>query len=403
MSTTIRMARKAKKPMDLRYLSDLGIVSYDADNLYPQNVRRIIENSKVGFACLERYIDFIEGNGITDTALSQTKVNRKNQTLDAVHSLCAQDFAYFNGFALHVNYNVLGEIVEVQHVPFEQVRLCEPDSVGNISSVLLHPDWSGRLSRNGRIVTVNKSNCTEIHVFNPNPRVVQAQIAAVGGIENYKGQIYYFSRSGYLCYPLARYTSVLTDMSTDEGLSNVSHRNVRNNFLPAGMISHFRQERPIGEEQDDLIPGEPISGGDYVGYDNMLESLMTDENCCKIAEIEIGDENEVPKFTELPIHNYDKDFEATAKEIKESIYSVFNQEVFLTIREGKLGFSGDVIKDAEDHYARKVRKEQRFLTEAYKTILEHWGNIENPLPSLPTYENLTIQSFVESVTSIENE
>ncbi len=208
MSTTIKMAKKAKRPMDTLYLSSLGIQSYDADNLYPQNVRKIVLNSKTGCGCMSRYISFLEGNGITDTQLSQMKVNGK-QTLDAIHSLCAADLGMYGGFALHVNYNILGMVVEVQHIPFENVRLAERDSQGNVTKVCLHPDWTGRLTRDGKVVPVNKENCQFIDVFNPSPEVVKAQIVANGGIEHYNGQVYYFSKDGYMTYPLSKCNAIL--------------------------------------------------------------------------------------------------------------------------------------------------------------------------------------------------
>lgn len=398
MSTTIKMAKKSRRKIDNLYLSTLGIKSYDADNLYPQNVRKIVLNSKTGSGCMSRYISFLEGNGITNTVLSAMKVNRNGQTLDAIHSLCAADLGFHGGFALQVNYNLLCQIVEINHVPFENVRLAEPDSEGNVSEVYIHPDWSGRMTRNGKVVQVNKDNCDIVKVFNPKPEVVAAQIIAAGGVEHYKGQVYYYSRDGYMTYPLSKCDAVLRDMSTDEGLTNVSHRNVRNNFLPAGMLSHFRQNTPI--KPDDHIEGEPKE--EMVDYFDMVKGLMTDENCCKVAEVTIEDENEVPKFTEFQAHNYDKDFTVTSDSVMEAIYAAFEQEVFLCIRKGKLGFSGDVINDAENYYARCVRKEQRSLTTAYMDILSHWGNIDSPLLVEPTFDALTIESQVESVKAITN-
>lgn len=392
------MAKKSRRKIDNLYLSTLGIKSYDADNLYPQNVRKIVLNSKTGSGCMSRYISFLEGNGITNPVLSAMKVNRNGQTLDAIHSLCAADLGFHGGFALQVNYNLLCQIVEINHVPFENVRLAEPDSEGNVSEVYIHPDWSGRMTRNGKVVQVNKDNCDIVKVFNPKPEVVAAQIIAAGGVEHYKGQVYYYSRDGYMTYPLSKCDAVLRDMSTDEGLTNVSHRNVRNNFLPAGMLSHFRQNTPI--KPDDHIEGEPKE--EMVDYFDMVKGLMTDENCCKVAEVTIEDENEVPKFTEFQAHNYDKDFTVTADSVMEAIYAAFEQEVFLCIRKGKLGFSGDVINDAENYYARCVRKEQRSLTTAYMDILSHWGNIDSPLLVEPTFDALTIESQVESVKAITN-
>ena len=52
---------KPERPLDLKYLRNIGIKTYDADNLYPQNVRNIVLNSKTGNGCLERYADYIEG------------------------------------------------------------------------------------------------------------------------------------------------------------------------------------------------------------------------------------------------------------------------------------------------------------------------------------------------------
>ena len=153
-----------------------------------------------------------------------------------------------------------------------------------------------------------------------------------------------------------------------------------------------------------MIDGEPIAKEEFVDYFDMIEGMMMgDQNVGKLIEITIKDENETPKFIEVPTHNYDKDFTVTSDEVQESIYCAFDQEVFYTIRKGKLGFSGDVIKDAENYYARNVRKEQRYLTEAYRTLLLNWGNVDNILPVEPTYEALTIQSYVESVESISQE
>lgn len=37
-------------------------------------------------------------------------------------------------------------------------------------------------------------------------------------------------------YPVGKGDRVATEMSTDEGLSNVKYRNVRNNFFPGAMV-----------------------------------------------------------------------------------------------------------------------------------------------------------------------
>ena len=94
---------KAEPALDLRYLKNLDIQSYDADNLYPQNVRNIVLNSKTGNGCLERYADYIEGRGIASEQLAGFVINLDGETLADLHSLVSDDDAMSDGFAIHVN------------------------------------------------------------------------------------------------------------------------------------------------------------------------------------------------------------------------------------------------------------------------------------------------------------
>ena len=130
--------------------------------------------------------------------------------------------AYYNGLALHVNYNIYGDIVELHHV-LENCRLVESDDSGYVGKIAIHPDWSGQKTRGGKVIKVAKENIDYIDVFNPDKRVVAAQIEAAGGIEYYKGQVLWVSLSGKDIYPTGKGDCVVTEMSTDEGLANVKY------------------------------------------------------------------------------------------------------------------------------------------------------------------------------------
>lgn len=390
----IQSLPKTERPIDTRYLSNLGIKSYDTDNLYPQNVDNIISRSKNGSGCLERYTDYIEGDGIASAMLSAFVVNREGETMDAIHQLVSRDLAKYNGFALHVNYNISCKVVEISHVPFENVRLCEPDEDGVIKQVALHPDWSGQMTRNGKRVRVNRDNIDYIDIFNPDPDVVLKQILQAGGPQYYKGQVMYVSLDGYLRYPTAFYDSVLTDMSTDEGLSNLGLRNARNNFLPAGFFVHYKSQ---GEPSFDEETGDPIIETDE--YSKTLAALQGDTNSMVIMDITVESDEEIPKFVPFEQKNIDKDFTNTANEVKEAIYAKFGQEVFLALRNGKVGFSGTLVADATNDYARRCAKKQRRISEAYLKIFEAWGGA--PLPEIPTIDSLRILPITVAVQTTE--
>lgn len=375
---------KADSALDLRFLRQLGVKSYDADNLYPQNVLSIVAASKTGYGCLSRYIDYIEGRGIASEALAAMRVNLNGETLADLHALVSADLATFEGFAIHVNYNVDGTITDMHHVPFEHVRLTEPDAEGVIRQVALHPDWSGQLTRNGKPVRVTEKNVDYIDVFNPQPEVVLSQMLEAGGPQYYKGQILYYSREGHLQYPRAKFHSVLTDLSTDEGLSNVMLRNVRNNFLPAGVFVRLRGAgQPVTDESQEQA------------YSDDLLALQGDTESVNIMEVTVGTKEEIPEFLTMRGNNYDKDFTNTSAETKDCIYSAFGQEGWLAIRNGKVGFSGTLVADVERDYAKRCIKAQRPLSRAYVSILSVWADA---LPALPDMETLKVLPLVDLTT-----
>ena len=384
---------KAEPALDPKFLKNLGIKSYDADNLYPQNVRNIVLNSKTGSGCLERYIDYIEGRGIASEPLAGFVVNLDGESLADLHTQVSADLGTNEGFAIHVNYDIDGGIVSLHHVPFENVRIAEPDEEGNIRKVALHPDWTGQLTRNGKPVKITKDTVDYLDVFNPDPEIVLAQIQEAGGPQFYKGQIYYYSRQGFLIYPYARFHAVLSDMSTDEGLSNIMNRNVRNNFLPAGAFVRLKSQ------------GAPYSGDDAdaqpqvedEGYAEDLAALQGDTEALKMLDITVESKEEMPEFINMQGNNYDKEFTVTAAEIKDCIYAAFGQEGWLAIRNGKVGFSGTLVADVERDYAKRQIKTQKALSRCYKTILRAWTTAQ-PLPAEPNDANLAIIPLVDTTT-----
>lgn len=380
---------KPEPALELNYLRNLGIKSYDADNLYPQNVRNIVLNSKTGHGCLERYTDYMEGRGIASAPLAGFIVNLDGETLADLHGLVSADLATYDGFAIHVNYDIDGGIVSLHHIPFENVRIAEPDEEGNVRKVALHPDWSGKQTRGGKQVKINKDTVDFLDIFNPDPAVVLSQIQEAGGPQFFKGQVYYYSREGYLRYPFARFHAVLPDMSTDEGLSNIMNRNVRNNFLPAGAFVRFKSQGApqAGDDAD-------YDSVDDAEYADDLAALQGDMEALKMLDITIESKEEMPEFINMQGNNYDKDFTQTSMEVKDCIYSAFGQEGWLSLRNGKVGFSGTLVADVERDYAKRLIKTQKAMTRCYKALLTAWTTGE-ALPALPDDVNLAILPLVD--------
>lgn len=365
----VKTAKKPESRVGSSYSQQFRMQTYGEDNLYPQNLLAITSASGTARLCLSRYAKFIEGFGFKDTSFSEYVVNRKGDTADSIlHNIC-EDIARFKGFALHVNYNVFCQIVEVQYVPFENCRLEEEDENGYVGHILVHPDWRGKKTRNGKAIMVTKDSIKRICVFNPNPSVIMSQVEVEGGIENYKGQILWISMDGLYVYPTPIYDPVVTEMSTDEGLSNVKNRNVRNNFLVSCMIV-CKKGAPAIDENGKDVERKMIAPED-------LKKFQGDTNGNKILLIELEDDEDKPEVVAFPTKSYDKDFTVTDESTVERIYAQFHQELFHAIRMGKLGFSGDVMRDAYEYYAGEVTTEQRFVERAFDMVFKYWYEVAN--------------------------
>lgn len=359
--------KKAKKPaarIEVNYASRFKMQTYGDDNLYPQNIMAITSASGTAELCLNRYAKFIEGFGFANDALANYKIDRDGTTADMLLHDVARDLAKFSGFAIHVNYNVLCQVTELHFLPFEQCRLEEEDDNGNVAHILVHPDWRGRKTKSGKMFQVTEKNIDRIHVFNPNPAVVASQIAEAGGVENYKGQVLWCSMDGKNQYPTPIYDSIITDISTDEGLANIKNRNARNNFLVACML--------IAKKGLPKVDAEGREEERQMIADEDLIKFQGDTNGSKILYVELEDDEEEPKVVAFPTKNYDKEFTATDASVIERIYAQFHQELFYSIRIGKLGFSGDVMEDAYQYYAGEVTNEQRFIERYFVHLFQYW-------------------------------
>lgn len=359
------MTAKTTKHPDPRFISKfsamLGIRTYGEDNLYPQLVQDITRGSSTTSSCLSRYASFLEGDGVENVDLSKAVVNGCGDTWDDVCRWVANDLARFGGFAVHARYNAVGEIIAITPMHFEDLRLAERNEAGKTTRIAYHPDWTGKQTRAGRKLKVSADTIEWFDVFNPD--AVQAQMMAAGSVEEYKGQILYVSMAGNMEYPLPIYDECITPISTDEGIDNVLYRNARNNFMTAGAIVHKRGY--TGSEHDKDEFGE------------QLDTFQGDTNACSIMDITVESDEDEPRFVSFRGESFDKEFVETSKRVVESIYTAFKQEPWLCIRFGKVGFGGDVIKDAYNVYNLETDTERRVIGRALTRVFNAWEQRSN--------------------------
>lgn len=342
----------------------LGIQSYDTHNDYPQKVIELSSGSGTIRTCLNIYTRFLLGKGI---AAGDLRVG--SEKLRQVFRKATQDFTRFGGFALHIGYNALGRICNVQHIPFEFCRLGMKDDAGNVKQIAVNSDWLGIEK------SPSKSNTIYCNVFDPDKALEEIETTD-GGIANYNGQILYANPEGSDIYPRCLYEAQLTDGATQIACSNIRYRNARNGFMPFGMIVLRKTKEynaNVNGSPDGRVDEPDIERG--LLQNPMLQDiakLQGDVNTSKMLVFELDPDDQPPEFNSLDGKNYDGAFKETETSTKANIGEAFMQPPILRCEQVSNGFADDVMEQAYKFYNTITEPDRQFIEETFADVFKHW-------------------------------
>ena len=345
------------------YITAKRIKGYGKENDYPQKVLEIVNSSGTGSTCMEVYVKFVEGSGFEDLALSETVLNAKGERADALLRKFAKDISNFNGFACLVKYDGLGHPSEYYNIPFEHCRLEIKSDTKYTGKIAVHPDWT---NQTGRVF-----NMDDVKFINRyNPRQVLKEMEEAGGPEQYLGQIFYFTKDGDFEYPIAPFDSIVTDMLSEEGCSTVKYRNVKNNFLPAGILVR-KGKKPKTLDNGTIDPYDPYNQEIFESAES-LRSAQGDMNSNKIWVVDVDADEEIPELIDFNAKNYDKEFDYTEKSSQENIGRKFMVPPILRGVDVSAGFGADLMTNAYDFMNSVTGNERRMLETAFQDLLQFY-------------------------------
>lgn len=348
---------KTEKQFGSKNWRQYGIQSYGDTNDFPQAVDEIILASKTGSACLGIYRDFTFGNGFADPKLGSLKLSVNGLSANKVLRKVVHDYTEYHGFALHINYNQEGYISSISPMDFASLRLHIPnEDTDDVTEISYHPDWG---HRDRRKTSWKASDIEWFPVFDPNPNTVKAQIEAAGGIENYKGQIYYINGdTDDLSYPLPIFIAEMTDMRTEEALANITGRNACSNFLPAGILVDIKDE----EQSEEQIAKKQKE----------LEDFQGDENVGQLWYMQVKNKEQMPEVLKLTGENYDQAFSKTQEIIPENIGQAFKQPPILRAVNVGAGFGADLMINAYNFYNSITSRDRSLIQEVFADLFQYW-------------------------------
>jgi hypothetical protein len=336
-----------------------GIQRYDVDNLYPQRADEIQRRSYTLKSVIERVADFLNGEGFQDQAIAKLIVNqegRKGMTLNKVlQKVTLNCYAPYKSICLHIGYNLNYRISSITPVLPAYLRFGTKDKEGRVNDIKYSTNWE----RDGRKDGDYNHRIVPYDIYNPDPVVVKEQIKKAGGIEEYKGQMFYYTPE-YCQYPLATFDPVIDHAQAQAELGMGKISNVQNSFLSTLAI---------------VFPGEFESEAEKLAFQELIKNKAGARNMG--SRIGLQDRTGLKKagdiFQSLTPQNLDRLFEYTEKSIIDAIME--NEAMpkeLLGVRPESGMFNQDNMEQAYTYFNAITRNRRSDISEQIAGILENW-------------------------------
>lgn len=193
-----------------------GWIEYDRDNMLPQRIIDLNNESAINKAVIENKVTYVCGSGI-DNNNYYGRPN-PNDTWDGLIEKIARDYVTFGGFCFQVVMNEDGQSKSLFHTDFSKIRVGETNEYGVYLSFYLSNDWK---KTTGKYAPV--------------------EIKAYESEEMTKGTPYLFYYKDYEpsldYYPIPQYYSALNYIEADGLLGKFYRNSINNGFVPSTIIT----------------------------------------------------------------------------------------------------------------------------------------------------------------------
>lgn len=251
------------------------MVKWGTDNLYPNFLIDIANNSSIHGGILDKKAIFLYGDGVIDKKSTENigdliTINEDGDTIGELTRKAINDFVVFGGFAIKVDFNILNEPLYYTHLPFNHVR-----SNKNKSKFFVNDDWHNNprtyLSYPKYNVKNNEDGISKVFYFNS------------------------YSISVNNVYPNTGYKCVL-DAVTDMLISQFFNNNIANGFSLTKILKTFKgvpaddEKRRATQKFKDVFTG--IEGeGLIIDFNNegqtgiSVDTIQADDYASKLIEV----------------------------------------------------------------------------------------------------------------------
>lgn len=326
--------------VDIAYPVD-KIIPYDKDNHYPNKVKEIAQRSGTTMGAINKYSEFISGEGFEGM---DTEINRKGQSLWDILRHISYSKAMFKGYALHFNYNVLGQITEINPINFEFVRWHR-----DLNKLVVNCDWIKRRNL--------KQQEEEYYPYDPSN--VGNEIMECGGIGNYNGQLFYWIPNLSDWYTPCTWDSAIDDAQFEAEAKLYSLSSIQNDYSLSGYILYPKNITDKGDidaikEEYSKDKGSSNAGGVRV-----------------IGTMPVEGMNNWKLFHPISRNNIDNLHTNQKEDSRFNIYATFNMPPILCgVAKGGM-FNQESFADAFHYYNSATETDRKDTEKDLTKILEN--------------------------------
>lgn len=341
------------------------------DNLYPNEIARVISQSPTGSRSAKLLSKFISGRGVADAKgelipHQQLPIinKKKGYNITDIISMISKDISEQGGCWVHVGYgfdedgNIVTKNPDI--LPYIKCRKYKDDDEGNNGKVYVK-DFECKDSITGGA----KNNEKWYYPFNPDADVVKAQIMADAGadkfnpddIKTYRGQVLYINSTPQYQYALSRFDPVFNDMDTEYRVSLYANTESRRGFLGKTIFV----TAGLDEEKADEVKSD-------------LSKFMGAEGSADMYHLDVEHTEDITKIIhtiQLKSQFDDKQFELTQKRIRTNILGSANNapEALVFAGESALfGTNAEYYEGLKKFYDEQVIDDQDLVEKSLSMI-----------------------------------
>jgi len=325
------------------------------DNLYPNTIVNLINESPTAKRCSNLMAKFIVGNGVVEDIDIDKRftLNDLSNQISRGISQCYESYIWV-GYGIGKD----GTLIKKSYKVFSGISFRKQvnDSDGKFGKLILK-DWNEKKQFFGQ----DKDKSEKwYYPFNDNLEVVRAQIEKdFGGkvespedlvlaLKKYRGQVYYLNLTPEYHYALPLWDSVFNDMNSEAHISRYTNSQTRNGFLGKTICISKGLDEPMQNELNETLKG-------FLGSESSSDfaSFSFDANA-NIEDL---------KFIQLKPQFDDKLFESTKKDLRKNISGAFNNipEELIYSTGGLFGQSSDKYNEMKRFYWEQNEYERKSI------------------------------------------